>query len=127
MDRSHRPSYFTRLTVNADMYHILILVLVSRVCNKIILQYNLCCWQYSEDVTWCVYAVDGTGGGMIETPDDHFQRTHLASRPNSGLLLRRCQLLLDGLATLTDIHLYIHLAVRPITGSSRQRYCFIAL
>ena len=36
-------------------------------------------------VGYVVHVVDGTGGGMIETPDDHFQRTHLAS--NTGLLL----------------------------------------
>jgi len=39
---------------------------------------------------WCVYVVDGTGGGMIETPGDHSQRAHLAS--DSGLFLGHCQL-----------------------------------
>lgn len=34
------------------------------------------------DVVYCI--VDGTGGGMIQTPDDHFQ--HLDRAWNSGSL-----------------------------------------
>ena len=38
-------------------------------------------------VVWCVHVVDGTGGGLIETPgDDHFQRAHPAAA-NFCLLL----------------------------------------
>jgi len=46
-------------------------------------------------VVWCVHVVDGTGGGLIETPgDDHFQRAHPAAA-NFCLLYTMHQLLLD--------------------------------
>lgn len=89
MDRCHRPWYFTLLTVTFNIpvitsVDVLIFCLAWSVGCSLstrLRYFNSYGWIFTIECA-CLCVVDGTGGGMIQTPDDHFQRPDRAW--NSG-------------------------------------------